>query len=300
MKFIEEIVVERFLPTARSLLAERLRDRGLTQEEIAAAIGVSQGAVSKYIHGDVARDPQVAADERVSDRVEEIAEAVADGAMEPIGVLIELEVLIRELEEPGKLLARLHAEAVPGLEQAAGIGRIHDPDTRIRLEEHVKGSVHRAIRRLERTPEFATLLPEVGSNVVEAVPDAKSIDDVVGIPGRIIDVEGAVEVPGNPAFGVSGHVARVLLAARDAGSPARAAVNLRYHQQDLEKLDDQGHRIREISGGRPVIEAVGEAVTADPTVDVLAQTGAVGVEPITYILAPDAPKAVSLASDLLE
>ncbi len=62
MKFIEEVVVEEFLPTFRSMLAEDLRDRGLTQHEVAEALGISQSAVSKYAHGDVSRRDVVVTD----------------------------------------------------------------------------------------------------------------------------------------------------------------------------------------------------------------------------------------------
>jgi len=69
MRFIEEIVVDEFLPTVRSMLAEDLRDRGFTQREVADALGISQSAVSKYAHGDVARHERIVADERVRDLV---------------------------------------------------------------------------------------------------------------------------------------------------------------------------------------------------------------------------------------
>jgi len=41
VKFAEEVVVEEFLPTFRSMLAGDLRERGLTQSEVAAALVVS-------------------------------------------------------------------------------------------------------------------------------------------------------------------------------------------------------------------------------------------------------------------
>ena len=74
MRFIEEVVVEEFLPTVRSMLAEELRERGFTQHEVADALGISQSAVSKYAHGDVARNARVADDPRVCDLVERVAE----------------------------------------------------------------------------------------------------------------------------------------------------------------------------------------------------------------------------------
>src|SRR5699024_7604795 len=114
MKFVEELVVEEFLPTVRSLLAERLRERGLTQSEVADILDISQSAVSKYAHGEVARNQRVSEDERVTELADELAAGLATGETTQIGALVEIEVLIRRLERDD-LLADLHETAVPGL-----------------------------------------------------------------------------------------------------------------------------------------------------------------------------------------
>jgi Predicted transcriptional regulator len=64
LRFPSEIVVERFLPTVRATLATELDERGLTQEEIAARLGVSQAAVSQYVRGDVTVEERFVDDER--------------------------------------------------------------------------------------------------------------------------------------------------------------------------------------------------------------------------------------------
>lgn len=79
MRFIEEVVVDEFLPTVRSMLAEDLRERGFTQHEVADALGISQSAVSKYAHGDVARHDRIVADDRVRELVERVGEGLATG-----------------------------------------------------------------------------------------------------------------------------------------------------------------------------------------------------------------------------
>ena len=301
VEFLEEIVVEQFLPTVRSMLAEALSARGLTQREIAASIGVSQSAVSKYVHGDVERVPSIETNPLIRQRVEDIADALGKDAMDPVGVLIEIEVLIRELEAPGRLLARLHEEAVPALADRDNINRIHDPDSHIRTEERVRSSVRSAVRQIEESTRFVELLPQVGANVVEAIPEATTIDQVIGIPGRIIDVEGQVEIPGSPASGVSGHLAGVLLAARHAGSAHMAAINIAYDTGFIEALEEAGAVIVEIQGDKPTTDAVRAAIENSPDASVIVQPGAVGVEPIIYLLGPDAPAVVDVVeSKLLE
>lgn len=302
MKFVEEVVVEEFLPTYRSMLAAALRERGLTQQEVAAALGLSQSAVSKYAQGGVGRNPAVEEDDRVSELVERVADGLAADEVSRVQALAETEVLIRRLAD-GDLLARLHEEAMPDLAEAGGLD-LQDPEGTVLTAERVRSSVGRALRALTAASGFAALVPDVGSNVVECLPDARGIEDVAGVPGRIVDVKGRPTVPADPEFGVSAHVAQVLLAARAAGSPARAAVNVRYDPAFVGALREAGLRAiefdpeadREGSGG-----AVRTALTDQSVGEQFAlfQTGAVGVEPILYVLGPDAPTVVRTVRDSL-
>ena len=295
MKFVEELVVEEFLPTFRSMLAERLRERDLTQSEVASILGISQSAVSKYAHGDVARNEEVLNDERVRDLADDLADGLATGDLTPVGALIETEVLVRRLERGG-LLARLHEKRVPELAANSGYD-VHDPEGALRAAERTRSSVRRGLRTLENTSGFAGLIPNVGSNLVECTPDAKGIDDVAGVPGRIFDVKGRTTVPGDPEFGVSGHVAGVLLAARANGNEARAALNLRYDDALRDRLESLGLDLVEFDGEADTETAIADCGVAGA--DVLYQTGAMGIEPIMYLLAPSAAAAAERVRDLV-
>ena len=301
MKFVEEVVVEEFLPTFRSMLAEALRDRGLTQHEVAETLGISQSAVSKYAHGDVSRRAEILEDERVRELVAEVAEGLATGDMTRVQALIEAEVLIRRLEE-GDVLARLHEAAMPELSTHDGYVRIHDPDSDLRESEAVRSSLRRALRRLTNASGFAGLIPNVGSNLVACLPDATAVDDVAGVPGRIFDVKGQATVPGDPEFGVSEHVASVLLSARAAGCDSGAAINIRYDPDLLADLRADGYDAIEFdpeAPGDPIAEALADVDTADLTTTfVLYQTGGYGIEPIIYVVGPD-PDAVATAGTRL-
>jgi hypothetical protein len=288
MKFIEEIVVEEFVPTFRSLLAEQLRERGLTQSEVADLLGISQSAVSKYVHGEVERNERLLDTQQVRDLVDRLAAGLADGDLTPAEALVETEVVIRELERGG-LLADLHTEAVPELADYDDGFAIHDPDSRMRAAGRVLASVRRGLRIVENTNGFGTLIPAVGSNLAESLPEAETIEDVAAIPGRIFEVRGQPTVPGEPAFGVSEHAASVLLAARDAGSDARAVLNVRYDESIVDALEAQGLVTAAFDPEADLPEAIGTALAETPDADVLYQSGGMGIEPIVYVLGPDAP-----------
>jgi len=313
MKFIEEVVVEEFLPTYRSLLAADLRDRGLTQSEVADLLGVSQSAVSKYATGAVEVNDRVAEDERVGELVAEVGAGLASGELSRVGALAEAEVLVRQLEGDD-LLAKLHEAAFPPLAAYEGSFDVHDPDSGLRANERVLSSVRRGLRTLEESPAFAALVPAVGSNLVEALPEATRVEDVAAVPGRILDVKGRAAVPADPEFGVSVYVASVLLAARRAGHDARAACNVRYTTDIVEALAELGHdpvefdAVGEAAGGGgagqddadDIDAAVADALAGTPDADVLYQTGGFGVEPIVYVLGPDAATVAERVRELAE
>ncbi len=297
MRFIEEIVVEEFLPTFRTVLAGELRERGLTQSEVADLLGISQSAVSKYAHGEVETNAEIERDDRFIELVERLAEGLTSGEMSRVQALVETEVLIRRLER-GDLLARLHEASYPPIADHDGPIDIHDPDGEFRMTERVRSSVRRGVRTLENTSGFAALVPAVGSNLVEALPDATTIDDVAGVPGRILDIKGRATVPGEPEFGVSEHVASLLLAARVAGSEARAALNVRYDESVIESLEAAGYETVEFDAESDLETAVTAAIETSPNADALYQTGGFGVEPVCYVLGPDAAAVVEAVREI--
>ena len=298
MRFIEEIVVDEFLPTIRSMLAEELRELGLTQNEVAEALGISQSAVSKYAHGDVQRYEAFTEDERVQDLVDRVANGLATGDMTPIQALVEIEVLIRRLED-GDVLASRHEDEMPGLSEYGADFSVHDPDSELRTSERVRSSLRRALRTLENTSGFATLIPNVGSNLVACLPNPDGIEDVAGVPGRIFDVKGRTTIPSDPEFGVSEHAASVLLAAREHGVDARAAMNVRYEDWVIDGLENQGLTAAEFDAEAERDAAIAEALDESPDATVLYQTGGYGIEPIVYVLGEDPDDVVGAVRELL-
>jgi predicted fused transcriptional regulator/phosphomethylpyrimidine kinase/predicted transcriptional regulator len=313
MRFAEEIVVEEFLPTVRSMLAEELRDRGLTQSEVADLLGISQSAVSKYANGEVERNDRFLDDERVQDLVTRLGEGLADGTMSRVEALIEIEVLVRRLEDRD-VIAELHELEMPELSGHGGDFNVHDSDSELRATERVRSSLRRGLTIVESTSGFASLIPAVGSNLCECTPDADGIDDVAGVPGRIFDVKGRAEIPSDSEFGVSEHVATLLLAARRNGSSderrssngrvppgrARAALNVRYDPDLVAALEDLGHVTAEFDAEYDDLDAeIGAVLDEFPDATVLYHTGGYGIEPITYLLGEDAEAVAETARSLL-
>ena len=293
-----EIVVERFLPTVRVLLARALDDRGFTQQEIADRLGVTQAAVSRYVGDDAEVEPRIAEDPRTAATVERVADGFADGDLDEYGALAELLELVRELEDRGPI-CELHEAAMPAL---SGLGCdlcVRGTDDRLEAEREVLADVRKAARLFARTDGAARLVPNVGTNVGMALPGADDHADVAAIPGRIYEMDGRVEVPANPEFGASRHVAGTVLSALDRDPDVRAAINVRTDEALLDAARDAGYdplrfdadyedraehlRDRFQEGVRPIVY----------------HEGAFGIEPITYVLGASATDAVRRLATIL-
>jgi predicted fused transcriptional regulator/phosphomethylpyrimidine kinase/predicted transcriptional regulator len=300
LRLPSEIVTEAVLPTLRAMLAEDLSDRGLTQEEIAAHLGVTQAAVSTYLGGGANTEPRIAGHPRAEETVERVAEGLASGQMDGYDALGEVLDLIRAFEDRGPI-CELHEEAMPALEGLSCDLCVRGPDAAVREEREALASVREGARIFSSAPGVAGFVPNVGSNVGTALPGATDATDVAAIPGRIYAIGGRVEVPANPEFGASRHVATVLLAATDADPDLRGALNLATDDAFLDAArergidplefdadyEDRGERLRERFAERGGVPRI------------VYHRGAFGIEPITYVLGATGVEAAELAVELI-
>ncbi|HEC88172.1 MAG TPA: hypothetical protein ENI52_02525 [Thermoplasmata archaeon] len=95
----------------------------------------------------------------------------------------------------------------------------------------VLGNIVRAIRMLEKSHSFAYLIPEVRTNLVYALLNAKSKEDVAGIDGRITVVNGFPKASGFLKFGTSSHMARFIIEIMKVNPEMRVGINFIYNDE---------------------------------------------------------------------
>ncbi len=100
------------------------------------------------------------------------------------------------------------------------------------------GNLVFAIEMLHNCPEFSALVPEVRVNIVYALPDAKTPDDVAGVDGRITVVRGLPHASGLPRWGVSDHMARIIIEAHRYDSAINAGINFKCDSKIIEIVRD--------------------------------------------------------------
>ena len=148
-------------------------------------------------------------------------------------------------------------------------------------------NVKEAVTILKETPNFKNHIPEVGTNIGMAIADAESEHDVAAVDGRIIPAKEGVHA-GCVDFGVSSHVARLILTMMKHDKTKRSAINLKYSSELIEACEELGltvssfDRAKEPAGAKTMDWGVREAsVVFSP--DVVYDLGAVGKEPMVRI-----------------
>jgi predicted fused transcriptional regulator/phosphomethylpyrimidine kinase len=85
-------------------------------------------------------------------------------------------------------------------------------------------------------PKSYLLIPEIRTNLGYALPNAKDVNDVAAIPGRITSAFNRAFYCLPPQFGASDHIARVIITAMKHDLNMRSAIDLRYYESIVYSL----------------------------------------------------------------
>ncbi len=95
------------------------------------------------------------------------------------------------------------------------------------------------IKLLEANDKLIELIPEVGSNLVCALPYAMNEREIAGVEGRIVRLGNGVKAVYCPWFDVSKHMAKALFAMRKY-TDVRAAINIMYSDEIIDICNKMG------------------------------------------------------------
>jgi|Deesub1362A_J573_1020465.scaffolds.fasta_scaffold00104_34 hydrogenase maturation factor/predicted fused transcriptional regulator/phosphomethylpyrimidine kinase len=161
-----------------------------------------------------------------------------------------------------------------------------------------------ALQYIEGCREFASIIPEVRTNLVYAKPDPQRPEDVLGIDGRITVINGMPYAAGRPKFGASSHMARLIIELSKIDPSIRAGINFASNPHLVKWLKEhcrnkgwtfsvidrtkEPDEIKEKEGAsmpwkvKEAIKAAGDKVPK-----VFYETGAVGKEDVAVIVGRD-------------
>jgi len=298
-----EIAQKDYLPAVRSGVARLLRESGLSQNEIARRMDVTQAAVSKYLSS--------SHPERTLVATEPLAKAISRRILndEPADAIVRDICSTCMGFRIGGTICTEHRRLVESLETAncqicttlLGGGK-----PSLAGKAHVLDDMRRAIESMERSSVFHRLVPQVRANIVACEKDATTASEVAAIPGRITLVGGFARALMPPEFGASSHTAEILLWAKSNWVRVRACLCISGSPEVVRSCEKHGTKVLHVPRPAATADAIARQVrsrvgrfSASKTIGVHVP-GGVGLEPILYILGASAQDLVRTACDIAE
>lgn len=110
-------------------------------------------------------------------------------------------------------------------------------------QDKIKSELYSAISEFEDLKDIYSFIPECQTNFVFAKPKAKSIDDIIGVSGRIVKAGKHIITAGNLEYGGSRHVATAVLMMQKKFPKIRSGLNIRYDESIVRKFARVGAKI---------------------------------------------------------
>jgi len=112
----EELASKSVIPALRALIVKRLVDEhGLTQQEAAKLLGVTQPAVSKYLHEKRGAAIRLNGIKEIDEATTNIAKLVSSKKVKPVEVMSRIEAAC-EYVRKNRYMCDLHKRLEPGID----------------------------------------------------------------------------------------------------------------------------------------------------------------------------------------
>lgn len=115
----EELTSKSVIPAIRALIVKRLvEEHGMTQQEAAKLLGVTQPAVSKYLHHKRGVAIRLNGIREIDQATTEIADMVSSHEVKPIEVMSKIEAACDYVRR-NRYMCDLHKKLEPGIDVEA-------------------------------------------------------------------------------------------------------------------------------------------------------------------------------------
>ena len=297
-----EYITRYVLPRLRAKIAEILMENyGWKQVEVAKKLKISQSAVSKY-RGVLKASLPISPDS-IDQLAYKLAERIAKDEISVKEFIYLVCRLCCKLRMGGPI-CYLHMRTIPELskeECKVCFELIREEEVGVTEREKVLENMKIALREIISDEKFARLIPEVRMNLVMAISNAKDLEDIAGIPGRITIVKGKPFTASEPEFGASKHLASVLLIIMKRFSNIRAAICVKYDEEIRRAISICEMKYVEIKRENGFLETLRdkiELLKKEP--DAIVDLGGWGIEPITYVFGRNAVEVIEKCRRILE
>lgn len=166
------------------------------------------------------------------------------------------------------------------------------------------------IHKIQDLNNLGKLIPETQSNLVFALPDAKTILDVAGVKGRIIKINNSARPASDIEFGASKHVASAVLSFMTVDRSIRSGMNIKYDKKILLlcrslfpiSYYDRRKEPRNIKKkeGMTIFWGIRHALAKNPKAQIIWHRGDIGKEPMIVIFGKDPADVYNKTKKILE
>ncbi|MDO9538348.1 MAG: bifunctional hydroxymethylpyrimidine kinase/phosphomethylpyrimidine kinase [Thermoplasmata archaeon] len=153
-------------------------------------------------------------------------------------------------------------------------------------------------------PEY---IAEVGNNVAYALESASGPEGICSLDSRLLLKGNKIVTLGRPVFGRQSHVGRVVLAAMASDSSMRCAMNIKYSDENLARIENAQLKIGSFDRtGEPQTSSsmewgTGKAINDLGYVpDAIFDRGSIGKEPMIRLLAKNPAELLEKLAKLTE
>ena len=250
-------------------VAKDLRSKGWSQAEIADILGSTQSTISRHI-----QKPNIqltsSGDEAIVDAwSSELSQAL--NSIGPKGEIIRQRLVV-EFQFKGNHTIRFD-KTLTGLDLDQG------QEQRALLRR-----LEWAIGRLD-AKRIKHVMPAVGMNIASCNKGARDVSQVAAFPGKISIVEDKLRHHETPSFGVSSHLASLLLQTHIMNEAKTSIININPMSGD-NKLDQKKiKQMCEQLGYSFALSSKGKISGSHNKLDIILDPGDFGWEPSLYILA---------------
>ncbi len=189
--------------------------------------------------------------------------------------------------------------------KGVGLANVMPPPLSEEKLQVMKALAYSVNKLLDVLPIF--FMPEVGINIGFAIEDAKTLEDVCALEGRLVRAGKKIDHLGRFKFGASKHVARILLTAMKFDKSSRCAMNIKYDKKiidacysldfligSFERKDEPKTTTTMEWGTEQVIKQLGKVP------DIIHDKGAIGKEPMIRILGKNPDDVVGKLKRIIE
>jgi len=262
-------VGSKWLDRLHQHVAKDLRSKGWSQTEIASMLGSTQSTISRHLQKPTIRLNASADEAMIDSWSSELSQALS-----AIGAQADVvrQRLIIELQFTGNQTLRFD-KTLTGLDLDSG-----------QMESALLRRLEWAIGRLD-VKRIEHIIPAVGMNIASCTKGARNNESVASFPGRIAVVNGKLRHHETPAFGVSKHLASILIQAHTMNEAKTSIINLKPEIIDEKVNVSKVKHICDQLGYSFATCKKGKLVGSHSKIDIILDEGGYGWEPSLYILA---------------